>query len=71
MKTPNLKPGDRVVMNDKYYVSEQNKRRVFTVCSETFMCCGKLLVCLEGCTGGYDVAGLDYVGREYGYGQNT
>lgn len=68
MKTPNLKPGDRVVMNDKYYVSEQNKRRVFTVSSEPWMCCGTLIVCLEGCTGGYAVDGLKYVGRCYGYG---
>ena len=66
-----LKPGDRVVFNDKYYVSEQKKGRTWTVCSDPWMCCGTLIVRLEGLSGGYAVDGLCYVGREYGYGQNA
>ena len=66
-----LKPGDKVVMNDKYRVSEQNKGRVWTVRSEPWMCCGELVVSLEGKSGCYAVDGLDYVGRCYGYGQDT
>ncbi len=34
-----LKPGDRVVMNDNYHVSEENKGKVWTVCSEPWRCC--------------------------------
>lgn len=29
-----LKPGDKVMMNDRYRVSEQNKGKVWTVRSE-------------------------------------
>lgn len=66
--TLNLKPGDRVVFNDKYYVSEEYKGRTFTVCSEPWMCCGTLIVSLKGLSGGFAVDGLKYVWRCYGYG---
>ena len=39
-----MKPGDKVVMNNKYYVSAENKRRIWTVASEPWMCCGTLVV---------------------------
>ena len=48
-------------MNDHYYVSKQNKGKVWTVCSEPWMCCGTLVVKLEGKSGGYAVDGLDVV----------
>lgn len=57
----NIKIGDKVVMNDRYYVSNQNKEKVWTVCSEPWMCCGTLVVKLEGKSGGYAVDGLDIV----------
>lgn len=57
----NIKAGDRVVMNNKYYVSEENKGRVWTVRSEPWLCCGTLVVALEGKAGGYAVDGLDIV----------
>ena len=39
-----MKPGDKVVMNNKYYVSTENKSRIWTVASEPWMCCGTLVV---------------------------
>lgn len=33
-----MKPGDKVVMNNKYYVSAENKSRIWTVASEPWMC---------------------------------
>ena len=59
-----LKPGDKVVMNSKYHVSEQNKGRVWTVRSEPWMCCGTLVVSLEGKSGGYAVDGLTLLQEE-------
>ena len=59
-----LKPGDKVVMNNNYYVSEQNKGRIWTVRSEPWMCCGQLVVSLAGKAGGYAVDGLDLVKEE-------
>lgn len=56
-----MKIGDKVVMNDKYYVSEANKSKVWTVCSEPWNCCGTTVVLLEGKSGGYAVDGLDIV----------
>ena len=56
-----LKTGDKVVMNDNYRVSDANKGRVWTVRSEPWMCCGTLVVALEGKAGGYAVDGLDLV----------
>lgn len=56
-----MKTGDKVVMNDKYYVSEKNKGKVWTVCSEPWECGGTLVVLLEDYHGGYAVDGLDIV----------
>ena len=56
-----LKPGDKVVMNDLYYVSEENRGKVWTVRSEPWDCCGTLVVKLEGKVGGYAVDGMDKV----------
>lgn len=56
-----MKPGDKVVMNNKYYVSAENKRRIWTVASKPWMCCGTLVVKLEGKSGGYAVDGLDII----------
>lgn len=53
-----LKIGDKVVMNDMYYVDEHSIRKVFTVRSEPWMVCGTEVVLLEGMTGGYATDGL-------------
>ena len=42
-----LKIGDRVVMNDKYFVSSENKGKIFTVRSKPYLCCGTTVVLLE------------------------
>mgnify|MGYP000103819224 CR=1 FL=1 len=55
----NLKIGDKVIMNDKYWVSAENKGKVWTVDSEPWECCGTTVVKLEGKAGGYAVDGLD------------
>lgn len=56
-----LKPGDKVVMNEKYHVNEANKGKIWTVRTEPWMCCGTLVVGLVGKSGGYAVDGLDPV----------
>lgn len=56
-----LKIGDKVIMNDKYYVSDKNKGVVFTVKSEPWDLCGTQVVLLEGYSGGYSVYGLTKV----------
>lgn len=56
-----MKIGDKVVMNDKYRVSEKNRGRVWMVRSEPWECCGTSVVLLEGFRGGYAVDGLDIV----------
>jgi len=56
-----MKIGDKVVMNNKYRVSEENKGKVWTVRSEPWEVCGMLVVLLEGRSGGYAVDGLDIV----------
>lgn len=61
MKENMFKPGDKVVMNDNYHVSDANKGRVWVVCSEPWMCCGVKVVLLIGKAGGYAVDGLDLV----------
>ena len=40
MKAEKLKIGDKVLMNDRYRVSEKNKGKVFVVRSEPFEICG-------------------------------
>ncbi len=56
-----LKPGDKVVMNDRYHVSEENRGKVWTVQSDPWDCCGTMVVKLEGKAGGYAVDGLEKV----------
>ena len=59
-----MKIGDKVVMNDKYRVSEQNKGKIWTVHSEPWDCCGTTVVLLKGKSGGYAVDGLIVVEEE-------
>lgn len=56
-----LNIGDKVKMNGKYYVSEKNKEKIWTVQSELWEVCGTVVVKLEGKSGGYAVDGLDLV----------
>lgn len=56
-----LKPGDRVIMNDAYYVPDQYKDKVWTVISEPWNLCGTWVVMLDGVHGGYAVDGLTKV----------
>lgn len=56
-----LKIGDKVKMNSKYYVSEENREKVWTVQSEPWPVCGCMVVKLEGKAGGYAMDGLDLV----------
>lgn len=53
--------GDKVVMNDKYHVSEKNNGKEFEVVSEPWNLCGTMVVKLKGYAGGYAVDGLDKV----------
>jgi len=53
-----VKPGDKVVMNNKYWVSKKNKGIEFTVRSEPFNLCGTVCVMLNGYSGGYAMDGL-------------
>lgn len=57
----NIKIGDRVVMNDKYFVSKENKGKIWTVRSNSWNCCGTTVVLLEGKSGGYAIDGLNVV----------
>lgn len=59
----NLKIGDKVIMNDKYWVSTEDKGKVWTVDSEPWECCGTTVAKLEGKVGGYAVDGLDLMPR--------
>ena len=61
MSMTKIANGDYVVMNNKYYVSEQNKGKVFKVTTEPQEVCGTLSVWLEGYRGCYAVDGLDLV----------
>lgn len=56
-----LQIGDKVKMNDKYYVSDKNKEKVFTVKTEPQEVGGTLCVWLEGYCGCYAVDGLSKV----------
>lgn len=56
-----LKAGDKVVMNDKYLVSEKNKGKVFAVKTEPQEICGTLSVWIEDFRGCYAVDGLTKV----------
>lgn len=56
-----IKKGDKVVMNDKYYVSDKNKGKKWIVNSEPFELCGTVCVMLLGYCGGYALDGLTKV----------
>ena len=53
-----MKVGDKVVMNDKYYVQPANRGKVFTVRTEPHEICGTMSVFLKEKTGCYAVDGL-------------
>ena len=53
--------GKKVVINDKYYVSEKNKGKIFEVTSEPYSVCGTVVVKLKGLSGCYALDGLDEV----------
>ena len=59
--------GKKVVMNDKYYVSEKNKGKIFEVTSEPYSVCGTVVVKLKGLSGCYALDGLDEVKDENRY----
>lgn len=59
----NLKSGDKVTMNNNYYVSGKNKGVIFTVRSNPFDLCGTECVMLENYRGGYAADGLTKVER--------
>ena len=50
-----IKIGDRVIMNNKYLVSEKDKGKTWTVRSNPWNCCGTIVVLLEGKSGGYAI----------------
>lgn len=60
-----LKVGDKVVMNDKYHVSEKNKGVVFTVVTEPQVICGTESVFLKDYKGCYAADGLTKVEEDY------
>lgn len=53
--------GKQVIMNNKYYVSEKNKGKVFEVASEPYSVCGITVVKLKDYAGCYALDGLDEV----------
>ena len=56
-----LKIGDKVIMNDKYYVNEENKGKVFTVRANPQRVGGTLVVWLQDYKGCYAVDGLTLI----------
>ncbi len=56
-----LKIGDKVTMNNKYYVPDQNKGKVFTITAGPHEVCGTECVWLEGYRGCYAADGLTVV----------
>lgn len=61
-----MKIGDKVTMNNKYYVSSEDKGRVWVVRSDPWYLCGTLVVLLDGMSGGYAVDGLTLVDQKLG-----
>ena len=53
-----LKKGDKVKMNDKYYVNEKNKEKIFIVRTDIQMVGGTPVVWLEYFSGCYAADGL-------------
>lgn len=56
-----LKKGDKVKMNDKYYVNQKNKDKVFVVRTTPQRVGGTLVIWLEDYNGCYAVDGLDKI----------
>jgi hypothetical protein len=56
-----LEVGSKVVMNDKYWVSEKNKGKVFTVIAGPKEVCGIPCVWMDGFSSCYAVDGLEEV----------
>jgi hypothetical protein len=56
-----MNKGDRVIMNDKYYVSEKNRGKEFTVATDPQDVCGTTCVWLKDYKGCYAVDGLTVV----------
>ena len=56
-----MKIGNKVVINDKYRVREQDRNKIFVVRSRPWDCCGTSVVLLDGKSGGYAVDGLTLV----------
>jgi hypothetical protein len=57
-----FKIGDKVAMNDKYYVADRNRGAIFTVRSESYVVCGTECVMLENYKGCYATDGLRKLG---------
>lgn len=57
----NIKIGDRVIMNNNYFVSEKDKDKIWTVRSNPWNCYGTIVVLLEGKSGGYAIDDLNVV----------
>lgn len=53
-----LEIGDKVVMNDKYCVADENKGKVFIVNTKPKEICGTVSVWLKGYRGCYAADGL-------------
>ena len=64
IKIPDLKPGDKVIMNTKYYVSPENRGKVWEVRSDPWTVGGTEVVLLCGRAGGYAVDGLNKIEQE-------
>lgn len=56
-----IKKGDRVKMNNKYFVTEKNKEKVFIVITDVQDMCGCKVVWLKGYNGCYAADGLEIV----------
>lgn len=56
-----IQKGDKVKMNNKYYVPEEDRGKVFTVKTEPQTVCGILCVLLEETAGCFAVDGLELV----------
>lgn len=56
-----VKVGDKVKMNERYHVSEENKEKIFTVKAGPQDVCGTMCVWLYGFRGAYAMDGLTKV----------
>lgn len=56
-----IRTGTKVIMNDKYWVSNKNKGKEFIVKSEPYEVCGTICVLLEDYRGIYALDGLDEI----------